>query len=126
MSSQQKSVKLPPGPALPNGRATEGMDNEMIKLITISDDEAHSPRRLHGKNNVLTCDNVQTLVLVEDMDILFPEDRGCIAAIKHIAETAKGPIILTSNSELTCYNSAFFLKHIAFYQLIIFMKISLL
>ncbi|KAK7275661.1 hypothetical protein RIF29_16782 [Crotalaria pallida] len=96
--SQQKTLKLQPDPALPDGKATEEMDDGMIELMTLSDDEAHSPRRLHGKNNV-TCDDVQTLILVEDVDILFPEDRGCIAAIKHIAETAKGPIILTSNSK---------------------------
>ena len=103
-------MKLPPAPALPNDKADEEMDG-VIELITISDNGSHSPngtsQRLHGKNGVFTCDNVQTLILVEDVDILFPEDRGCIAAIQHLAETAKGPIILTSNSEMTCYNYAF-------------------
>ncbi|XP_019430603.1 PREDICTED: uncharacterized protein LOC109337953 isoform X1 [Lupinus angustifolius] len=98
VSSQQKTLEFPPGPALPNCKATEEMGDGMIEMITISDDEVHSPRRSHGKNNVFTCYNAQTLILVEDVDILFPEDRGCIAAIQRIAETAKGPIILTSNS----------------------------
>ncbi|CAL0307858.1 unnamed protein product [Lupinus luteus] len=98
VSSQQKTLEFPPGPALPYCKATEEMGDGMIEMITISDDEAHSPRGLHGKNNVFTCYNAQTLILVEDVDILFPEDRGCIAAIQRIAETAKGPIILTSNS----------------------------
>jgi hypothetical protein len=44
------------------------------------------------------------------VDILFPEGRGCIAAIQHIAETAKGPIILTSNSEMACFNITLFLN----------------
>lgn len=103
-------MKLLPSPALPNGIEAEEMGDGVIELITISDDEACSlggtSSRLRGKSNVFTCGSVQTLILVEDVDILFPEDRGCIAAIQHISETAKGPIILTSNSEMTCYNNA--------------------
>ncbi|XP_023523707.1 uncharacterized protein LOC111787864 isoform X1 [Cucurbita pepo subsp. pepo] len=38
------------------------------------------------------------LILLEDVDILFPEDRGFISAIQEIADTGKVPIILTSNS----------------------------
>ncbi|XVF64588.1 hypothetical protein PTKIN_Ptkin09bG0180600 [Pterospermum kingtungense] len=37
------------------------------------------------------------LILFEDVDISFPEDRGFVAAIQQIAEKAKGPVILTSN-----------------------------
>lgn len=110
MSSQNKTVKSPPAPTSPNGKAAEEIDDGVIDLTTSSNDGVHSPggksQRLHEKNNVFTCHSVQTLILVEDVDILFPEDHGCIAAIKHIAETAKGPIILTSNSEITCYNCA--------------------
>ena len=99
-------MKLLPSPALPNGIEAEEMGDGVIELITISDDEACSlggtSPRLRGKSNIFTCGSV----LVEDVDILFPEDRGCIAAIQHISETAKGPIILTSNSEMTCYNNA--------------------
>ncbi|KAF1868973.1 hypothetical protein Lal_00048253 [Lupinus albus] len=98
VSTQQKTSEFPPGPALPNCKTTEEIGDGMIEMMTISDVEAHSPRRLHGKNNVFPCYNAQTLILVEDVDILFPEDRGCITAIQRIAETAKGPIILTSNS----------------------------
>lgn len=39
------------------------------------------------------------LILLEDVDILFPEDRGFISAIQEIADTGKVPIILTSNSK---------------------------
>ncbi|KAG4969931.1 hypothetical protein JHK82_035626 [Glycine max] len=77
-------------------------------MITISNDEARShggiSPRLHGKSNVFTCGSVQTLILVEDVDMLFLEDRGCIAAIQHISETAKGPIILT-NRKVQVYGS---------------------
>ncbi|MCI23552.1 ATPase family AAA domain-containing protein, partial [Trifolium medium] len=68
---------------------------------------------LHGKNTV-ACDKVQTLILVEDVDILFPEDRGCIAAIQQIAETARGPIILTSNSDNPGLPDNFDRLHVSF------------
>lgn len=87
-----------------NNKTADEVNDGVVELITISDDEAHSPggtsQKLLGKN-IVACEKVQTLILVEDVDILFPDDRGCIAAIQQIAETAKGPIILTSNSKIT-------------------------
>lgn len=113
VSLEKKTVKLLPASASPNVKADEEMVDDMIEMIAISDDGTHSPggtfQKLHDINDALTFDTVQTLILVEDVDILFPEDRGCIAAIQHIAETAKGPIILTSNSEMACFNSALLL-----------------
>ncbi|KAL1337276.1 hypothetical protein AAHE18_10G127900 [Arachis hypogaea] len=101
-SREKKTVKLPSAPAFPNDKAAEDIDKDVIELITISDDGSQSPDgtswSLHRKSSEFTCYNVQTLILVEDVDVLFPEDRGCISAIQHIAKTAKGPIILTSNS----------------------------
>ncbi|XP_012570633.1 uncharacterized protein [Cicer arietinum] len=118
VSSHKKTVKLLPAPAFPNVKASEEMDDDVIEMITISDDEDHSPsgtsQKLHDINNALTSDTVQTLILVEDVDILFPEDRGCIAAIQHIAETAKGPIILTSNSKNAGLPDKFLRQHISF------------
>lgn len=56
-----------------------------MKLLPASDDEAS-----------------QTLILVEDVDIIFPEDRGCITAIQQqFSATKKWPIIFTSNSKTT-------------------------
>lgn len=109
-SSQKKKImKLSSSPVLPNGKAADKIDDGEVELITISDDEAHSPggtsRKLPGNKNVFACDKVQTLILVEEIDILFPEDRGCIAAIQQIAETARGPIILTCNSKMTSQNN---------------------
>ncbi|KAJ6307005.1 hypothetical protein OIU78_022161 [Salix suchowensis] len=40
-----------------------------------------------------------SLALPDDVDITFTEDRGFVSAIQQIAEKAKGPVILTSNSE---------------------------
>ncbi|ERM95492.1 hypothetical protein AMTR_s00008p00268620, partial [Amborella trichopoda] len=39
----------------------------------------------------------KSLILFEDVDTIFNEDRGFLAAILQLAETAKRPIILTSN-----------------------------
>lgn len=41
----------------------------------------------------------KTLILFEDVDTIFDEDRGFISTILKLAETTKWPIILTSNSE---------------------------
>ncbi|MED6207040.1 hypothetical protein PIB30_032156 [Stylosanthes scabra] len=102
-SSQKKTRKLSPSLAFTKDKTAEDMDDGKVELITISDDEASSPvgtsQKLPCKNSVFRCHKVQTLILVEEVDILFPEDRGCIAAIQQIAETARGPIILISNSD---------------------------
>ncbi|KAL5992900.1 hypothetical protein ACLOJK_013819 [Asimina triloba] len=42
----------------------------------------------------------KTLVLFEDVDIIFDEDKGFIATLLQLAETAKRPIILTSNKKV--------------------------
>ncbi|XP_019438576.1 PREDICTED: uncharacterized protein LOC109344305 isoform X2 [Lupinus angustifolius] len=114
-SSQNKTTKLSSSPALPNGKASDKMDDGVVELITVSDDEAHNlcgtSQKLLGKNNVFA---VQTLILVEEIDILFPEDRGCIAAIQQIAETARGPIILTSNSDNHGLPDSFDRLHVSF------------
>ena len=41
----------------------------------------------------------KSLILFEDVDIAFDEDRGFIASILQLAKTTKRPIILTSNCE---------------------------
>lgn len=105
---KKKTRKLSSGTALPSNKAADETYEGVVELIAISDDETHGPgatsQMLLGQKNVIRCDEVRTLILVEDVDILFPEDRGCIAAIQQISEAAKGPIILTSNCKMTCYN----------------------
>ncbi|XP_008802093.2 uncharacterized protein LOC103716027 [Phoenix dactylifera] len=41
----------------------------------------------------------KTLILFEDVDTVFDEDRGFISTILQLAETAKRPMILTSNNK---------------------------
>ncbi|CAL5202973.1 unnamed protein product [Lathyrus oleraceus] len=118
LSSQKITTNFPPAPALINDKAADEVNDGVVEPIPLSDDEAHSPfktsQKLLGKNDAVACDKVQTLILVEDVDILFPEDRGCIAAIQQIAETARGPIILTSNSDNPGLPDNFDRLHVSF------------
>ena len=93
-------------PGLPNGTAIQEFENKVIELIPSSDEEdSHdaigTPEKHLQKKNRTACDRGETisLILFEDVDVTFPEDRGLIATIQQLAETAKRPIILTSNSK---------------------------
>ncbi|KAK8594060.1 hypothetical protein V6N13_125870 [Hibiscus sabdariffa] len=85
-----------------NGDAVQEVHSEVIGLIRVSDKEATSGA--HGAPEKRFFNDSETgfgqakLILFEDVDISLPEDRGFVAAIQHIAEKAKGPVILTSNS----------------------------
>ncbi|XP_031281321.1 uncharacterized protein LOC116139808 isoform X1 [Pistacia vera] len=87
-----------------NGEALQQVDDEMIKVIRTSDKE--NSREVLGTLGKYVCKErtvydravIKPLILFEDVDIIFAEDRGFIAAIQQIAEKAKGPVILTSNS----------------------------
>ncbi|KAI5082912.1 hypothetical protein GOP47_0002655 [Adiantum capillus-veneris] len=48
------------------------------------------------------CDKSLTVLLFEDVDMVFEDDRGFIAAVAQLAATAKRPIILTSNDKQLC------------------------
>jgi DNA polymerase III delta prime subunit len=43
--------------------------------------------------------NLKPLILFEDVDICFAEDRGLVSAIQQIAVKAKGPVVLTANDK---------------------------
>ncbi|KAE8731245.1 Adenine nucleotide alpha hydrolases-like superfamily protein [Hibiscus syriacus] len=88
---------------LSNGDAVQEVENAVIELIPASDKDGASvalgvPEK-HVFNESETGFGQAKLILFEDVDINFPEDRGFVAAIQHIAEKAKGPVILTSNSK---------------------------
>ncbi|XP_014501576.1 uncharacterized protein LOC106762275 isoform X2 [Vigna radiata var. radiata] len=116
-SSHKISPKSAQALAMLSGKAADEV-NGVDELITISDDEARSHSgstlKLHGENNDTEKYKIHRLVLVEDVDILFAEDRGCIAAIQQIAETSKGPIILTSNSDNPGLRHKFDMLHVPF------------
>ncbi|XP_031390500.1 uncharacterized protein LOC116203005 isoform X2 [Punica granatum] len=89
---------------LPNSKIKFTMGNEVIELIQVSDEDtsydATKADKFAMKENGVLCDRrkVKPLILFEDVDITFLEDRGFIAAIEQIADTAKGPLILTTNN----------------------------
>ncbi|EFH65410.1 nucleoside-triphosphatase/ nucleotide binding protein [Arabidopsis lyrata subsp. lyrata] len=43
--------------------------------------------------------NLKPLILFEDVDVCFAEDRGLVSAIQQIAAKAKGPVVLTTNDK---------------------------
>lgn len=56
------------------------------------------------------------LILFEDVDALLSEDHGLIATIQKLAETAKRPIILTSNSKKSNWLNKFYFQIKLVYQ----------
>lgn len=91
--------------ALANGVAAQEFDDGIAKVITLSDEDCRDGTGESGisdREEAGSCchqSEVKPLILFEDVDITFLEDRGFITAVQQIAETAKGPIILTSNSK---------------------------
>ncbi|KAK6257507.1 hypothetical protein QUC31_000966 [Theobroma cacao] len=104
VGSLSKEVMKSSAP-LSNGEAAQEFDDEVIELIPTPDEEesfgAHRASRQRVCNESeagFAQAKVKPLILFEDVDISFPEDHGFVAAIQKIAEKAKGPVILTSNS----------------------------
>ncbi|KAG5245916.1 P-loop containing nucleoside triphosphate hydrolases superfamily [Salix suchowensis] len=92
--------------ALPDGKLTPDYNRKMIEMIPISNKDNSlgatvATTTCASKESTIACDREQVkhLILFEDVDITFTEDRGFVSAIQQIAEKAKGPVILTSNSE---------------------------
>ena len=83
-----------------NGMTDQEFNDEVVELIPISDEDSHDATETFVKSDYKEDQSkVKHLILFEDVDITFLEDRGFLAAIQQIAKTAKGPIILTSNSK---------------------------
>ncbi|XVF39345.1 hypothetical protein PTKIN_Ptkin01aG0027300 [Pterospermum kingtungense] len=104
VDSLSKHVMKSAGP-LSKDEAVQEFDNEIMELMSISEEE--DSFGVNGASGQRICNDseigfgqskAKALILFEDVDIAFPEDRGFIAAIQQIAEEAKGPVILTSNS----------------------------
>lgn len=98
---------------LSKGEAMKEFDKE-VEFIPIPDEEDSSGP--HGASGKHVCndretgfgqDKVRSLILFEDVDISFPEDRGFVPAIQKIAEKARGPVILTSNSKMALWLKQF-------------------
>ena len=115
-----RSVKKSQGPrnnfiekcsSLQESTAATCLASEVTELIPLSDDDSKDYLKGVGEFEYMASESLNNqveakpLILLEDVDIIFLEDRGFISAIQEIAETGKGPIILTSNSK-----SAYLLK----------------
>ncbi|KAK9096037.1 hypothetical protein Sjap_021534 [Stephania japonica] len=78
------------------------VDNGEVELILelCKEDIEQSSVTDIVKDNISDCRGAdKTLILFEDVDIVFEEDRGFISTIQQMAETTKWPMILTSNSK---------------------------
>ncbi|XP_022140030.1 uncharacterized protein LOC111010770 isoform X2 [Momordica charantia] len=90
-------------PSLQANTAAKNLTNEVIELISLSDDDSDNIKGV-GEFEYIVAESTNNhgdakpLILLEDVDIIFLEDRGFISSIQEIADTGKGPIILTSNS----------------------------
>ncbi|CAH1425734.1 unnamed protein product [Lactuca virosa] len=75
--------------------------DDVIELIPLSDDEDSKDFKPIDKENKISSsqNGIKTLILFEDIDATLYEDRGFISTIQQLAETAKRPMILTSNSD---------------------------
>lgn len=73
--------------------------NDVIELIALSDGEDSKDAGLPAVKLTNSQNGTKTLILFEDVDVTTYEDRGFIATIQQLAETAKRPMILTSNSK---------------------------
>ncbi|KAL7246280.1 hypothetical protein ACSBR2_001409 [Camellia fascicularis] len=104
VGSESKQI-LKSFPIMSNTVPVQGCDSEVIELIHLSDEEdlqnaAGTPGKFVCKQNRTATDHKESkpLILFEDVDAILSEDHGLIATIQKLAETAKRPIILTSNS----------------------------
>ncbi|KAL5776969.1 hypothetical protein ACOSP7_009895 [Xanthoceras sorbifolium] len=103
VDSQSKNI-VKSAQTLCSGEAAQEVDSAVIEVIHKADEEtSHGVKETSGKfvykeRVVYDRAHIKPLILFEDVDIFFPEDRGFIAAVQQIAEKAKGPVILTSNS----------------------------
>lgn len=93
--------------SLQENTAAKCLADEVIELIHLSDDESKDDIKAVGEfeyiaESTSSQGEAKALILLEDVDIVFLEDRGFISAIQEIADTGKGPIILTSNSKSAC------------------------
>lgn len=88
-----------------NGIVSQESDCEVIEVTsTVCKQEvwnARTPSQNATENRTSSSQGeTKTLILFEDVDIIFDEDRGFTGTLLQLAETAKRPMILTSNSKI--------------------------
>lgn len=88
-----------------DGTAFQESDCEVIEVTSATCKQevwnAMTPSRNATENITSSSQGeTKTLILFEDVDIIFDDDRGFTAMLLQLAETAKRPMILTSNSKI--------------------------
>ncbi|KAF5787232.1 putative checkpoint protein Rad17/Rad24 [Helianthus annuus] len=78
---------------------TKSANDDVIELIPLSDDEDSKDVCGPAAKPSNSQNGTKTLILFEDVDVTAYEDRGFISTIQQLAETAKRPMILTSNCD---------------------------
>lgn len=100
-----KSVELTS--SQPDSMVSEEVEGDVYEVVSaISSQEAQSIFAM-PKNSIERREPNKALILFEDVDTIFDEDRGLLGTIMQLAKTAKRPIILTSNSK-NCWFCFFF------------------
>ncbi|WOK93415.1 hypothetical protein Cni_G02112 [Canna indica] len=93
ISRRKQNLDVLPG--TPGTTESLKLEKFGIGAPTVIQDSGPSRCSWDGGNRVAN----KSLILFEDVDTVFDEDHGFISSILHLAETAKRPIILTSNSK---------------------------
>ncbi|CAL9752889.1 unnamed protein product [Musa acuminata subsp. burmannicoides] len=93
IGSSKQNLDVAPG--MPNMRDNVKFDSFTLKAPTDTQENFHTECSRNKENRVA----IKTLILFEDVDTVFEEDCGFISSVLQLAETAKRPIILTSNSK---------------------------
>lgn len=97
IGSSKQNLDVVPG--MPNTRDNVKFESFTLKAPTDMQENFHTECSRNKENRVA----IKTLILFEDVDTVFEEDCGFISSVLQLAETAKRPIILTSNSEFVVH-----------------------
>ncbi|XP_071716016.1 uncharacterized protein [Rutidosis leptorrhynchoides] len=99
IKNRDNKSQLKSTPTTCNPEASQRSTGDVIELIPLSDDE--DSKNLDGSvaKPVGSQTGTKILILFEDVDASLIEDRGFIATVQQLAETAKRPMILTSNTD---------------------------
>ncbi|XP_018682287.2 uncharacterized protein LOC103985271 isoform X2 [Musa acuminata AAA Group] len=93
IGSSKQNLDVVPG--MPNTRDNVKFESFTLKAPTDMQENFHTECSRNKENRIA----IKTLILFEDVDTVFEEDCGFISSVLQLAETAKRPIILTSNSK---------------------------
>lgn len=90
------------------------IDGKVIEVIPIADEDisheaTETSEQFVYKGSSVPCSQgpLKLLILFEDVDVIFAEDRGFLTAIQQISDKVKWPVILTTNSKRVYWLNCF-------------------